>query len=280
MGRVGRRQRPLFFVPGVPGAPRRRLSLVTRAHGGGSVPVDGLAGPPGADRGNPGRPVRAPARDPLALVFGASRTRGGHRLLGDAAQDGTLRRALGAPAFWALWLANLCTPLAVFPITTHQVAFAIDRGFAPLLAASVFGITGLMSIVGRVSFGLAADRFGGPLAATVFYGCTAAGALALLALETDPRVGWLVAYAFLFGLGFGARGPIITAMASDLFGGRRLGVIYGALSVGNGLGGAIGPWFGGVVHDVMGRTAWCSSHPPCSALSAPRAFGWPGGRAP
>jgi len=181
-----------------------------------------------------------------------------------------LRRALGAPAFWALWLANLCTPLAVFPITTHQVAFAIDRGFAPLLAASVFGITGLMSIVGRVSFGLAADRFGGPLAATVFYGCTAAGALALLALETDPRVGWLVAYAFLFGLGFGARGPIITAMASDLFGGRRLGVIYGALSVGNGLGGAIGPWFGGVVHDVMGsyRVVFLTSTVFCALGSA------------
>jgi MFS family permease len=101
-----------------------------------------------------------------------------------------------------------------------------------MLAASVFGITGLMSIVGRVSFGLAADRFGGPLAATVSYGCTAGDALALLALESDPRAGWLVAYALLFGLGFG--------------------VIYGALSVGNGLGGAIGPWFGGVVHDIMG----------------------------
>jgi MFS family permease len=170
----------------------------------------------------------------------------------DPPAERTLGRALAAPAFWALWLANLCTPLAVFPIATHQVAFAIDRGFAPMLAASVFGMAGLMSIVGRVSFGLAADRFGGPLAATVSYGCTAGGALALLALETDPRAGWLVVYALLFGLGFGARGPIITAMASDLFGGRRFGVIYGALSVGNGVGGAIGPWFGGVVHDVMG----------------------------
>jgi len=82
--------------------------------------------------------------------------------------------------------------------------------------------------------------------------CTAGGVLALLALESDGRAGWLVVYALLFGLGFGARGPIITAMASDLFGGRRFGVIYGALSVGNGLGGAIGPWFGGVVHDVLG----------------------------
>jgi MFS family permease len=168
------------------------------------------------------------------------------------AVDSTLGHALGTRAFWALWLAYLFTPLAVFPVTTHQVAFAIDRGFQPLLAAVAFGVMGLMSIVGRVSFGLAADRFGGALAATTSFGCTAGGALALLALETDPRAGWLVAYALLFGLGFGARGPIITAMASDLFGGRRFGVIYGALNLGNGLGGAIGPWFGGVVHDVMG----------------------------
>jgi MFS family permease len=194
--------------------------------------------------------------------------------------DRTLRRALGAPAFWALWLAYLCTPLAVFPIATHQVAFAIDHGFAPLLAASVFGVAGLMSIVGRVSFGLAADRFGGPLAATVSYGCTAGGALALLALETDPRAGWLVAYALLFGLGFGARGPIITAMASDLFGGRRFGVIYGALSVGNGLGGAIGPWFGGVVYDVMGsyRVVFLTSVVFCALGSA--CFWLAGRRAP
>jgi len=164
----------------------------------------------------------------------------------------TLRRAASTRTFWALWLANLCTPLAVFSVTTHQVAFAIDRGFAPMLAASVFGVMGLMSILGRAGFGLAADRFGGPLAATVSYGCTAGGSLSLLALESDRHAAWLVSYALLFGLGFGARGPIIAVMASDFFGGRRLGVIYGALTIGNGLGGAIGPWFGGVVHDVMG----------------------------
>src|SRR5438445_434397 len=191
------------------------------------------------------------ARDPVP----ASARAGGSSRAGELpapAPDWTLKRAVATRTFWALWLANMCTPLAVFPVTTHQVAFAIDRGFEPMLAASVFGVMGLMSILGRAGFGLAADRFGGPLAATVSYGCTAGGSLALLALESDQRAGWLVAYALLFGLGFGARGPIITVMASDLFGGRRLGVIYGALSLGNGFGGAIGPWFGGFVHDVMG----------------------------
>jgi MFS family permease len=189
------------------------------------------------------------ARDPEARAEGPSRPRAP---TSGPAPDSALRQAMRTRTFWALWCAYLCTPLAVFPVTTHQVAFAIDRGFQPILAASIFGVMGLLSILGRVSFGFAADRFGGALAATVSYGCTAGGVLALLALESDGRAGWLVVYALLFGLGFGARGPIITAMASDLFGGRRFGVIYGALSVGNGLGGAIGPWFGGVVHDVLG----------------------------
>ena len=166
--------------------------------------------------------------------------------------DATLRDALGTREFWALWLAYFFTPLAVFPVFTHQVAFAIDLGFAPLFAATIFGLMGLMSSAGRIGFGLAADRFGGPLSATISFGCTAGGALALLALEGSPRAGWLVGYAVLFGLGFGARGPIITAMASDLFAGRRFGLIYGVLNLGNGLGAAAGPWFGGWVHDLTG----------------------------
>jgi len=58
---------------------------------------------------------------------------------------------------------------------------------------------GLMPIVGRVSFGLAADRFGGALAATTSFGCTAGGVLTLLALETDPRAGWFGVHMFLAG---------------------------------------------------------------------------------
>ena len=169
-----------------------------------------------------------------------------------ADRDSTLRDALGSRTFWALFTAYFMTPLAVFPIVTHQVAFAVDLGFPRLFVASVFGLTGLMSSAGRVGFGLIADRLGGPMAATISFGCTAGGALALLGLEAVPFRPWLVVYALLFGLGFGARGPIITAMASELYGGRRFGLIYGLLNVGNGLGGAIGPWLGGFVHDVTG----------------------------
>ena len=159
--------------------------------------------------------------------------------------------ALRTRAFWALFFAYLCTPLAVFSVVTHQVAFAVDHGFPRLFVAGIFGLTGLLSVVGRIGFGIAADRIGRATSATVSYGCTAVGTLCLLGLEVWPHVAALYAYSIFFGLGFGARGPIITAMASQLFPGR-FGAIYGFLSVGNGIGGGIAPWFGGFVHDLTG----------------------------
>lgn len=169
-----------------------------------------------------------------------------------APADATLGEALRSPAFWALFAAYVFTPLAVFPVATHAVAFAVDRGFSPMTAATAYGAMGLSSTLGRVGFGALTDRIGGAGAASLSFACTAGGALALLTLEATPRGAALALFALLFGLGFGARGPIITAMASERFGGRHFGIIYGVLNLANGLGAAVGPWFGGVVHDVSG----------------------------
>jgi MFS family permease len=185
--------------------------------------------------------------------------------------------ALRTRAFWALFFAYLCTPLAVFSVVTHQVAFAVDHGFSRLFVAGIFGLTGLLSVVGRIGFGIAADRIGRAPSATISYGCTAVGTLCLLGLEVWPHAAALYAYALFFGLGFGARGPIITAMASQLFPGR-FGAIYGFLSVGNGIGGGIAPWFGGFVHDLTGSyrvafliaVGFCAVGSTCFWLARPR----------
>src|SRR5262245_27894329 len=108
--------------------------------------------------------------------------------------------ALRTRAFWALFFAYMSTPLAVFSVVTHQVAFAVDHGFPRLLVAGIFGLTGLLSIVGRIVFGVAADRIGRATSATISYGCTAVGILCLLGLEVWPHVAALYTYAVFFGL--------------------------------------------------------------------------------
>ena len=151
-----------------------------------------------------------------------------------AGADHEARGALSTRAFWALFFAYLCTPLAVFPVVTHQVAFAVDQGFPRMFVAGIFGLVGrCRSWAGSCSASRPIGSVARPRRACS-YACTALGTLCLLGLETWRHSAPLYAYALLFGLGFGARGPIITAMASALFQVRRFGVIYGILSIGTG----------------------------------------------
>jgi MFS family permease len=211
--------------------------------------------------------------DPPRATPGA--TRGGTPADGGGIR---VRAALRTRAFWALFFAYMCTPLAVFTVVTHQVAFAVDHGFPRLFVAGIFGLTGFMSITGRVVFGFAADRIGRALSATISYACTAVGTLALLSIDPWPHPAGLYVYALLFGLGFGARGPIITAIAASRFPGRRFGAIYGFMSIGNGFGGAIGPWFAGALFDLTGSyrapfliaTLFCAAGSICFWLAEPR----------
>ena len=225
-------------------------------------------------------------REPVVQVSGSDSARGspdGTERVSDTDARHTsagwsVADAVRTRPFWALFFAYVCTPLAVFSVVTHQVAFAVDHGFAALFVAGIFGLTGLLSTVGRIVFGFAADWIGRAPSATISYGCTALGTLCLLSLDVWPQAAFLYAYAIFFGLGFGARGPIITAMAAQLFPGRRFGAIYGVLSVGNGIGGGIAPWFGGVVHDLTGSyrvafliaVSFCVVGSACFWLARPR----------
>jgi MFS family permease len=170
-----------------------------------------------------------------------------------ARPEWTVRQALRTPEFWALAGAQVCIPLGIFPISVHQVAYLADLGFSKVLAAAVLGYMGLMSSCGRVLFGALSDRlgrFGGVTLSVVF---SQIGIVILLLIANASTVWPLYIYALFFGLGYGARGPIISAIAADLFAGKHFGTIFGLMSIGHGIGGALGPWLGGVAYDHFGH---------------------------
>ena len=78
------------------------------------------------------------------------------------------------------------------------------------------------------------------------------GIIVLLNIKEGSHEWLLYTFALLFGLGFGARSSIAATMASEIFQGRHLALIYGLITVGTGIGGTIGPWFGGYVFDKTG----------------------------
>jgi MFS family permease len=168
-------------------------------------------------------------------------------------QDWTVRRAVRRHEFWVLTAIQMFIPLGIFPIAVHQVAYLSDLGFSKVLAAAVLGHMGLMSSCGRILFGALSDRLGRFGGVSVSIACSQIGILVLLLIQ-DASVVWpLYVYALFFGLGYGARGPIISAIAADLFAGKQFGTIFGLISIGHGIGGALGPWMGGVVYDHFGH---------------------------
>ena len=148
--------------------------------------------------------------------------------------------------------------------------------------AGIFGLTGLLSVVGRIGFGIAADRIGRATSATISYGCTAVGTLCLLALEVWPHPAALYAYALLLRPRLRRPRPDHHRDRLPALPGRRFGVIYGFLSVGNGIGGGVAPWFGGFVHDVTGsyRIAFLIAVSFCAVGSACFLAGRPPRREP
>jgi MFS family permease len=164
----------------------------------------------------------------------------------------TLTEAARTSGFWALFIVYLFTSIAAYAVLPHSVAYLIERGFDPLVAASAFGMTGMLSTVGLLSIGWLSDRIGRRQAATLSYISTIVGILALISVSAWPSLLLVYAFAGFFGLMQGARGPIIAALVAMLFRGGRVGAIYGTLSLGMGGGAAIGSWASGLLYQWTG----------------------------
>jgi MFS family permease len=164
----------------------------------------------------------------------------------------TLSAAIRTPHFWLLFAVYLFTGLGSFLVSLHQLAFAVDVGFDKLYAAGVLGIGSFLAIGGTIVTGTLSDYIGREWSAILAYGISIIGVVCAL-LITSPDQHWLLwLHACFFGLTWGARGPAITAKTADLFPGSRLGTILGVITIGSGIGAAVGSWAAGWIFDVSG----------------------------
>jgi predicted MFS family arabinose efflux permease len=174
----------------------------------------------------------------------------------------TAKLALQSSQFWLLFFARICAASGTTVIVTHQVAHVVDVGYSKLLAATIFGLAGITSSFGRVVFGFIADLLTKQAAYTLNILMTLVGVGALMILR-DPRQTWLLyVYVIFFGLGFGSRAVIFSALTADIFSGKGFGSILGYSTVAVGVGGALGSWLGGAFYD------WTGSYLVSFALSA------------
>jgi len=151
--------------------------------------------------------------------------------------------------FWQLSISYLICGSTTFILTFHFVPYAIERGFSPLLAATVFGVMSGLNVFAAIGAGALADRFGRKnLLALVYFlrGC------AYMLLLFVPGVAALWAFAIVAGFSWWATAPLTSSLTADVYGVRTLGTVSGVSFLFHQIGGAGSVLLAGVLYDVTG----------------------------
>jgi MFS family permease len=190
----------------------------------------------------------------------------------------SLLLALRGGRYWALagvfFLGNMTTQL----LFVHQVAYLVDHGASPLAAASVGGLAGLASIVGKIGWGALSDRTGREVSYSWALACLVVSLGFLVLAGRHPTSLLPFVYAVLFGLGYAGTAALTPPAASDLFAGPGFSAIFGSFQTVLCLGAALGAWSGGKIFDLTGSyniALWLAlagslAAPTCMWIAAPR----------
>ena len=162
---------------------------------------------------------------------------------------GRLLRAMRHHAFWALFSTFFFTAIGMYAIAPQVVAYLIDAGFPPLQAATAWGFSGVVLLFGMLGVSWLDGIIGRRPSVLFSYALSIAGILMLWLLQRYPNYALLTGFVVCFGSTIGSRGPLLSATAMKIFRGERVGTIYGSITIGSGLGSALGSWSGGVIHD-------------------------------
>jgi MFS family permease len=167
-------------------------------------------------------------------------------------QDWTFSSAIRTYRLWLLVVSFLLFwGFSCYLVLAHQVQFAEDVGYSATFAAYIFAMYGIFQAVGQAVSGVS-DWFGRERVITVATAFVIGAIIALISLKDTSQSWLLYAYAISLGLGGGLFPPTIFSGAADIFHGKHFGAINGLMLTGLGIGGVVGPWVGGYIHDVTG----------------------------
>ena len=157
--------------------------------------------------------------------------------VGEAPVPGLAAR-LRTGTYVRLYLAGLLLSVVLFVPFVHLPAYAQSRGTGEVAAATLVGLIGAASIVGRLALGAAAARLG---VLRTYQGCFAVMAGSFLLWLGSPGYPRLALFALLLGVGYGGFVALGPPLMAELFGVRGLGGLLGVLYTSAALGSAVGP---------------------------------------
>ena len=167
----------------------------------------------------------------------------------DAAGAPPVRIWLRAPSYLRLYAGQLLLSVMLFVPFVHLPAYAQNHGTGEVAAASLVGLIGAASVIGRLALGGAANRIG---VLRTYQACFVLMALSFLLWLGAPGYPRLALFAVLLGVGYGGFVALGPALVAELFGVQGLGGMLGVLYTSAALGSAVGPPAAGAIIQSTG----------------------------
>lgn len=163
--------------------------------------------------------------------------------------------ALRQGAYWRLTLAFFLATITGVAVTVHLIPYLIGQGYSPDFAALAVSLFGIIALPGRAIFTPLGDFIPRRLVTAVIF---LSQALSLLVLLLLPGVTGVLAFAVLFGIGFGAVTPARAALVAEMYGPAHYGRINGVLAAALMGARALAPVGVSLIYDQVGdyTPAW------------------------
>ena len=170
--------------------------------------------------------------------------------------DFTPKEALRTPAFWSISMTHMLVNLSTGAISGHLFLQLTDRNGVNLDDATASGVLPILvvtSFVFQLGGGIMGDRISKRVLVP-FLLLIQGAALVILAIADTFILA--AAFAVVWGVGFGARTPLLHAMRGEYFGRRHFGTILGLSSFPMSIGITLAPFVMGWVHDIQDTYEW------------------------
>ncbi len=164
-------------------------------------------------------------------------------------EDVPVRTALRDPAFRWLVLGFCLSTGVAFGVHVHLVPILLDRGYDPMVAATLAGLVGAMQVFGRLLMAPLTTRI--PLR-SITAGVLAILPLAIVVLILVPGTIGVIAFVALFGAAKRCLTLVRPAFVADLYGRTHYASIAGVLAFAVNLAQAAAPVGAGAAYDLFG----------------------------
>ncbi len=165
----------------------------------------------------------------------------------------TLQSAFKTPVFWLVMICTYGICVATDGTLLHEVNFLTDQGVSATLSAMAMALTGGIGGIGKVVFGLMADRFQAKYVASVCFALQAVGLLLLMNASTMPMI-WL--FVVVFGIAMGGVVTLIPLLVAEYFGLKSFSILFGIVHLALMFGSASGPLLSGIIFDATQSYNW------------------------